>query len=213
MIKKVFIALILFCFLDNIYAEKLSGYIITNDADTIFGKIRVSRFNLYTGGYVVNDINLEPFSHMVEFKENGKHRFMIYSPGEIAGFYFLKGSVEYRFKSFTIQTNSIIRNDREITKFLHLVFQGELSIYRDLFRSSVSVGSEHFNRTMLFYDYYLFNEKQGLNKVNWKNEDLTIIDLLKLYEVDNNYIENLSTEIYFMNIQELMYDYERWKAL
>ncbi len=152
---------------------------------------------------------------MVRFKESGKNRFKTYEPKDVIGFGFLDASVNYIFESFKIESQSIIKQDKELLKFLNLIFQGELAIYRDIVRrpNNMDTGSLGLNdKTVVHYNYYLYSEKHGLNKVVWSRDYKTLKELLSLYELDRKYLEQLSPDIRFRDIKELLLDYEKWKA-
>lgn len=198
----------------NLQAKKVPGYIITNNGDTIFGEIKVSSFDLFTSGIVINGIDLEPFYFMVGFRESGKWLCKTYEPEDLMGFEFLFDKLIYRFERHKIKSKSIIKNDEERIRFLNLVFKGECSIYRDVIRRPTDLQSIIPNphaHSIVHYDYYLYNEKRGLKKVVRTKDCTTVIELLTLYEVDREYLKRLSPQIQFRDIRKVLLDYENWK--
>ena len=201
--------------LNNILANKVPGYIISNKTDTIFGEIKVSRFDLYTGGFVINGINLEPFHSMVRFKEIGQGRFRTYEPEYLIGFGFLDNTINYRFKRFKIESKSIVKTGRERFRFLSLIYLGEIAIYRDIIRRPNNMETSVINQndnTIVFYDYYLYTEKHGLKKVVWSKDYRTLIELLTYYEIDSEFIEQIAPNARFKDVREIFQEYEKWKT-
>lgn len=198
------------------YARKVSGYIITNNLDTIIGELQVTSFDLLTGGYIPKGINLEPMHHSVRFREPDKFWFQNFGHEEIQAFGFIDDSIDYYFKSFAISSKSIFPNERERKRFLTLIYVADVAVYRDIVR--LQNFQDSFNRRLTHYqvadytDYYLYTEKQGLSRVIRSKEYKNLKDLLRYYEFDADYLNELLPEVTFKDIGVVLRDYEIWKA-
>jgi hypothetical protein len=194
------------------FARTAPGYIIRNSSDTIYGEIRVSIFDLYRGGTVLLGINLEPFHSAAYFREKGENRFHSFTPKDIKEFGFFDKSIDYRFRSFVIESKSIVKSERKRLRFLNLVWQGEVALYRDIVRKDNDYMSGARNdRIVDYYDYYLLDEQHGLTRVSGTKEYKTLKDLLKYYEIDQRFIDQLSPNIRFKDVTEVLLEYEKWK--
>lgn len=194
------------------FASKVPGYIIKNSSDTICGEIRVSAFDLYRGGTVLLGINLEPFHSAVYFREKGKNSFNSFTPKDVREFGFFNKSIEYRFKSFVIESNSIVKSERKRLRFLNLIYKGEVSLYRDIVRKDNSyMDGARNDRVIDYYDYYLFDDQHGLRKVTGTKDYKNLKGLLSYYEIDQSFVEQLSPNIRFKDIQMVLIEYEKWR--
>lgn len=161
---RIIIVLVLTLNLNSVLATKVPGYIIENNSDTIFGEIKVSRFDIYTGGIIFHGIDLESFHSILYFKENNKSRFKSFTPNDIAGFGFIYKSINYRFKTFMIESKSIVKSERKKLRFLNLIYQGEIAVYKDIVRKDNFIMTGIQTKVTDYYDYYLFDDKHGLRK-------------------------------------------------
>lgn len=193
-------------------ADKVPGFIVKNSSDTIYGEIKVSNFDLYRGGTVLSGINLEPFHSAVEFRENNARRFKSFTPTDLKGFGFNIESINYRFSTFVIESKSIVKSERKRLRFLNLVLQGEIALYRDIVRKDNDyMSGARYDKIVDYHDYYLFDEKHGLKRVVATKEYKTVKDLLKYYEIDQRFIDRLSPNIRFKDATEVLLEYEKWK--
>jgi len=192
-------------------AASVPGYIVTNSSDTIRGVIKIPRFDWYTGGLTLFGINLEQFHSVLIFRDNGTGRFESFKPNEIAGFGFEYKSIHYKFKAFSIKTKSIIESERIRSRFLVLLFEGEVSVYKDIVRMGNFIADDALtDRVIDHYDYYLYDDKQGLKEAIRTAHYKTVSDLLRLYEIDQDFIEQLPSDVRFKDIVEILQGYERW---
>lgn len=198
-------------------AKKVQGYIVGNESDTIFGEILIPTYDLLTRGYSINGINLESFYLTVRFKPFKKGIRKAYTPLEISAFGFESEQIHYKFQSFSIYNKSIIKSDRERTRFLNMIYSSkllEMTIYRDVLRQSQynhSTNSTMRYQTKVNYDYYLYHEEYGLKRIEKNEEYNTLIEMLRLYKVDNKFLEQLSPSISFMDVKKVLWEYEKWK--
>ncbi len=163
MIKGLFCAILAILLSLNLaHGKVVPGYIVKNNSDTIYGEIKILRFDIYTNGVLLSGINLEQFHTSLSFREKNCDNFKLYTPEDIAGFGFLFKSTEYRFKTFTIVSNSIFKSERKRLRFLNLIYQGEVALYKDIVRIVDHGKSNSSHGFTEYYDYYLFDNKRGL---------------------------------------------------
>lgn len=221
--KRIFKLLLLgiICLLPAQYcsAKKVPGYVVSHSSDTINGEIEIPRYDILTRGYSINGINLESLYISVRFKNpNKKKRKRItYSPTDIKAFGFKYKESRYLFKSFTIENKSIIKSEREQQRFLSLILYAELSkiaIYKDVIRQAQyenSTNSTLRYQTTVKHDYYLFNEKIGLKRVEKNKAYRTLTEMLRYFEIEDEFLQQLSPTITFKQVKEVLVEYEKWK--
>lgn len=205
------IVVILILHLSSVQANKAPAYIIKNSTDTIFGEIKVSNFDIYTRGIVLCGINLEPFHSILYFREINTNHFKAFTPNDISGFGFIYKSINYRFKTFVIESKSLIRSERKRQRFLNLIFQGEIALYTDIVRNDRYSMAGFPYKVIDYYDYYLFDDKHGLKKAIRTKEYKTLIDLFSHYGIDQKFIEQLPADTRFKDVKYILKEYERWK--
>lgn len=193
-------------------ARNVAGYITTNSSDTLFGEIKISRFNIFTGGIVWNGIDLESFHSTVEFRINREWDYKSFTPNDITGFGFTDKSINYEFKTFVIKSKSLIQPEREKFRFLNLVYRGDVNVYRDIVRERNYFKSEMLDQKLIdYYSYYLFDSEHGLQESVMSGNNKSVLDLLIFYELDSNFIAQLLVNNRFKNIIEILQEYDRWK--
>ena len=195
-------------------AKKLPGYILVNSSDTIFGEIRVPAFDTYSGAIVLFGINLEPMHSICHFRENGTRRFKLLTPKDIPGFGFDYQSTSYHFKSFAIETNSVIASESIRYRFLNLIFRGELAVYRDIVRSVNFAPTGVFDDAFVdHYDYYLHTDSHGLERAVWTRQYPSLKALLQFYDLDQRFLDQLPSDLRFKDVKEILLEYEKWKNI
>lgn len=196
---------LLFCLLTyslRCEAEKVPGYIITRDADTLVGEIRVNHINLYSRG---------SFYAMVEFRVGDEKKFQTYTPDDILGFAFFHDTNKYIFKQFEIEFTSIIKSDRSRKRFLNMVYKGELSLYRDIYQNTdMQTPSNMVKHYWLTYNYYLYNDSVGIRRVEPSDSIKTVKELLIEYNVHSEFLNQLSERIRFKDIVTILEAYDAW---
>lgn len=210
-INFIFLILALNC--NSSYARKVQGYIIDNNSDTITGKVKISGFDLYARGFVLTGINLEPLYSCVKFKRNDTRGFQNYYPQDISKFGFLYDSNEYIFERFIIESKSIINSDRLNDKFLNLIHKGNIALYRNFTRANNPLRDDRLNDISIeYYDYYLYNAKNGLTKVEISKDFESLIDLLKHYDLEEEFLGTLPKNIRIGDIPDILIEYDLWKS-
>lgn len=197
-------------------AKKVSGFIITENSDTIFGTIKVSKFNLHTGGFILNGINLEPLHFEVFFRSNEAERFINFKATDIIGFGISYKSKDYEFKSFALESNTPIRNEKKRERFLQVCYNGKIALYKNLSRATnynkpINIEYKILNyQSFTYYDYFLYNEKRGLTKIEILPDIKTMKDLLYLYDFEKEFVEKVPENTKLKNIKLILIQYAIW---
>jgi len=130
-LKYILVLFLLVVIVNKVEAKKLKGFIVTEQNDTIYGSIKVNKYNPRTGAYYFFQINLESCYSQIYFKQEGKPRFKLYTPDQIKGYSFNFKDQDYYFHSFLIQSKSIVRSEQSRYAFLILIKKTrQTSIYR-----------------------------------------------------------------------------------
>ncbi len=165
-----FFVIYFLCLAQVSQARCLPGYIITNNNDTIHGKINIYSFNRNTGHYNFSGIDLEFCFLEVAFKKTNKEKYTIYKPDEIKGYGFMNKKINYTFRSFLIAKKSIIASEREQIHFLQLVDNKDgILIFKKLqyvVKDFNNIKNPEYVKKRLVpeYDYYAYSEELGLLK-------------------------------------------------
>ncbi len=144
-------------------AKKTSGYIITNDKDTIRGTIRLYTFNRRDGGFNLHNISLEMCFVEIPFRKSDQKKYTIYKPDAIKGYGFTYKGVPYEFSTFLIESKSLSLNDKKQNHFLQYVYnQNNNKVYRH--QTYVSKDAE--GNLEPKYIFYIYNAEKGITKIN-----------------------------------------------
>lgn len=210
-IRFAIIAVILISSIDSVSAKKAPGYIIRHNCDTVFGEVNIPFFDLYSGGFVFYGINLEPFQSALYFREKKNDRFTAFTPKDISGFGFTYKSVSYRFKTLLIEYKSIVKSERKRLRFLNLIYQGQLALYKEIERKESHFTTGIPNKLVEYFNYYLYDDKHGLKRVIPTKEFKTVKDILQYYDIQPNFLETLPSNARFKDLEYYLEAYYLWK--
>ena len=215
-IKYIILSLCLTLIGNYVEARKVTGFIITENSDTIYGKIKVSSFNLLTAGLVLDGINLEPLYYEVWFKSYEDKKFIDFKAKDISGFGFRYKSRNYAFRSFILESNTFFKSERKRDRFLQLCYKGKVNLYKDLSRiinhnNTINYTCKaNYHQSFVSYDYFLFNDIEGLTKVELTDDIKTIDNLLNLYDFEKEFIEIIPKKTKLRDIKGILKLYEFW---
>ena len=193
-------------FVSSCSAKKVLGYIITKDLELLYGEVKINVYNPYLGGYTFNGINLDTFHSNVSFKSENEKHFRNYEPEDINGFGFTFKSVKYNFRSFDTEPKSIFKKGRTKDRFLLLVYKGEVYLYRDIEKIITPDNYSWDNAGV----YYLYNNAFGINKVVLTKEVKSITDLLTLYSVEKDFLNDIPPKLNLNGIKYILVKYDSW---
>ncbi len=194
---------------ENCFGKNVPGFIVTNNSDTIFGTVQVSKFDQLTGRLILDGYETQSFYSRVVFKSSNQKQFLNYYPENISGFGFSDKYGNYFFKSFKIKHKSIFENGRERYEFLCLIYKGTFELYESLYFVENMYVNQRFEKYITNTDYYLYSDIKGLVKVD-NAQYKKITDLLREAGLDNRFIEVVPENIRFENIKSLLKIYDSW---
>lgn len=212
---KLVLTILLFVFpICSILAIKVDGYIVNHDQDTLWGSVKLSRFNDINGAIILNGINKEQLHFQMFFKGRNKRTFKRYTPEDIQAFGFKYNEKIHTYQSFEIVKNNMLKSMDSRFRFLRLLNNNDIKLYLDLVRMDDYSGSQ-FNGVQgygyqTYFDYYLYNNKVGLMFVSPSNDFKSLIELLKHYDFHPDFIESLPDKYVSKDIPEILLKYEQW---
>ena len=215
-IKYVILLLLLILNGNYLEARKVPGFIITENSDTIYGQIKLSKFNLQTGTWFFHGINLEPLHFEVWFRDEKSKKFRNFQAIDISGFGFNYKSQDYFFHSFTLESNTKIIKEKKRERFLQLIYNGKVKLYRNLSRAikydnfDYNLFWKYKDQTFIYYDFFLYNKSKGLTKVEISKDIKTIKQLLYIYDFDKEYVNRLPSNTKLKNIKMILINYDLW---
>ncbi|NOQ25846.1 MAG: hypothetical protein GQ564_10835 [Bacteroidales bacterium] len=215
-IKYTILLLSLILINNYVEARKIPGFIITENKDTIYGEVIVSFFNLHTVAVILDGVNLEPLHYEVWFREYEKRRFHNFQAKDISAFGFYFRYKNYLFHSFTLESNSIIEKESKRDRFLQLCYVGKVSLYKDLSRMNmhninvIIPSIVDYTNSIVYYNYFLFDDIEGLTKVEISENIKTISDLLNLYNIEKEFIDLIPKKTKLKDINIVLKKYEFW---
>lgn len=197
------------------YSKEAPGYILTKDADTIFGDIKIYSYNANTNSFSLNGINLESFYSIVFFKESETKRFKKYEPEDIYGFGFFYQSSEYIFHKFQLEFNSLFKSDEYRFRFLNLIYKGEVSLYRNMVRYPNPDKYKNIYKSNAFsenayYDYYLSSRSSELIKAEFTPDIKTMHQLLSALKIKEEFIKQVNPKAELKDLLEIIEEYDDW---
>jgi len=202
----------LFIFSPDCKATEAPGYIITENRDTISGVVQLSWFDQLTGGFILNGVEQESFYSRVIFKSEGDSHFQTYFPEALTGFGFRYESVNYFYRRFKLERNSILVSESHQYRFLNLLYQGSLELYKDItFVENLHANTIH-EKYLSFSSYYLFSPSKGIVRVEKNSEYKTVGDIFRYYGLSDKFIATIPKSANFNDVKGwlALYDYWLW---
>jgi len=210
-IRFFIISVVLILGINAVYARKVSGFIIKNNNDTIFGEVNLLFCDPHSQQFVFWGIDLEPLQAVLYFREKNTQRFTAFTPNDIAGFGFTYKSTDYKFKTLLVEYKSLVSSERKKLRFLNLIYQGHLALYKEITTKESYFSTGTSNRYIDYYDYYLYDERHGLKRIIKSNEFKTLSDVFRYYEINQNFIDIVPANARFKDIMYFLETYDMWK--
>lgn len=211
--RAVIIALILFLALVKCHARKAPGYIVTHNADTLWGEIVIPTYNINSTGFSINGIDLEWFYLQVKFKEYNTQKSKIFKPDMINAFGFNDKSIDYIFESFTLESTSLFTQTFTTQRFLNLIYKGEVCLYRNFERvQNMARHDPYYNAqtSTTYYNYYLYKDDIGILIVDQSADYYTVHDLLYHFNVNPDFIKTINKKTRLRDIKIVLEQYDQW---
>lgn len=194
------------------HADTVRGYIITLEKDTIAGSFKLPRINPATGAMMVYGYDLELLHYEVYFKPDAYEKYYIYYPEEVLEFSFTFREERFVYNSFLIPRRSMIRGERPPYKFLRLIYQGAVKVFKEkqtfLDQHSVVPGQN----SITYYDFYVFSDVAGLTMLGESKDIHNLRDLLKFHDLDPGFIQRVPLKKRFKDILSVLREYDAWLA-
>lgn len=212
-INRIFLLVILFVSLFSVKCRALEaeGYIIKENSDTVFGTIRLTKFQ--NGHVLLNGFNVESLQYQISFKEKDTRKFRTHMPGSIVGFGFTYDYEDYFFTSFIIDYKSVIPTDRQRNRFLCRVYEGKLNLYQNIITINNPSALNQHNDFSTYYEFFVQNSTKGLLKVEKTKTIQSVRDLLKQFDVDEKFISEVPLYTDWSEIRNILQQYDKWLAL
>ncbi|MCW3807785.1 hypothetical protein [Plebeiibacterium marinum] len=145
-------------------ARKFTGYIITNQNDTVNGFIKHFVFNRRTGGFVFN--GFDPEWHFIEvaFKESLTDHYDVFKPGQIKEYGFYCRNQLYIFRTKIVIKKSLVTKESHRKHFLQLISSGD---GYEVYKHQVYLDRCEWNLTCHhpFYEYYYCRNGERLTRI------------------------------------------------
>lgn len=200
---------------DYCTASSSKGYIITQNQDTIYGKISIPWRSTSIDIFNLIGFDFESFFYHISFKKDSDKSYKTYYPTTISGFGFKHRSTNYIFKSFFLNYKSIFEDKGQGYRFINLIHRGRLDLYQHMISVNYPVTSPPFadrGQVMKYYEYYIWSDSTKLLWVGPKDQYRTLIDMLVKCNVDDDYIRQISKKANFKDIRNVLADYDKWLA-
>jgi hypothetical protein len=189
-------------------ALEAEGYIIKENSDTVFGTIKLTKFQ---NGYVLlSGFNVETLQYQISFKEKDGRKFRTHLPGSIVGFGFTYEYENFTFTSFIIDYKSVIPADKQRNRFLCRIHKGKLNLYQNIITVKNPSAINSHNDFSTYYEFFVQNNSKGLLKVEKTKNIQSIRDLLKQFDVDEKFILEVPLYTDLSEIRSVLQQYDKW---
>lgn len=195
-------------------AKKVDGYIINENQDTIYGKIRLPWINTSTGAVVLFGFDFESLFRSVSFKGKAGKSYHTFRPNTIYGFGFNYKSSDYFFRSMFLNYKSLFKKEGQEYRFLNLIHHGKVDLYQNIIFIKVPVNypssPDERVRSVKIYEYYIWSEPTKLLWVGEDKQNKSIWDLLRKCCLEKEYIQTMPENANFKDIKLLLENYDKW---
>jgi len=195
--RKTLLIFIFALFASSLFAQLKnfkSGYIITNQGDTVLGQIDLR----------TDQINQEQCT----FRKNSETTHVVYKPNEIKGYYFIDDGKYYISKEIEIK-------GEKLNVFVEYLVKGMLNLYYFMYKDDTYYFSDNQNR-YIDYDgyvkYYFFEDENGKmmpisrkpDRVEKRQDESSLIEgaSYRDYVIKDNVYRG-AIKAYFPNIKEV----------
>jgi len=191
--------------------RQCAGLYSENNADTVWGTIKISSFGKISGAYNLSGIETETYYFGVSFKADDETKFTIYYPESLQGFAFQYKSTQYIFNRFTLNLKSIVTSEKQRNRFLCLMYRdNNYQLYRNVLIDPNNGLISVPDKWLRFTVYYLYSESKGIVKVEKSKKYKNLQSLLADYDFDSRFIEQLDKKIDFIDIKDVLKQYNNW---
>lgn len=191
-------------------AKKIPAFIVTQNGDTIFGKVRSAEVSLLS----FNGLGYEGYFEAVPFKALGEKRFITVLPDSIKTLHVSASQGLVIYKTFELEyRNMTTLETLKKQRLLQLLYSNS---HISLYQNQYLVNSSHFQKSSesltgrKLSDYYLYQKELGLTKVESSESIKSLKELLRMYNFEEDFITSLDSDINFKDIQTVLKLYQLW---
>jgi hypothetical protein len=172
---KLFVLLVCFSHSAELFSAKIvAGYIITNKMDTIYGSLKLSKFDLSKRTLSINSYNSDDLFIHVFFKPASGKKYQWYSPDDVQEYCFDLDHSIYHFISREVKT---ILSKKNKKYFYRQVENGAINLFES------RVIQYNMDRTthpygMTISEYYVLGADNKLIEVCKGSKSQTIFEFL-----------------------------------
>lgn len=141
---------------DYCKASSTRGYIITQDQDTLYGKIQLHWLSTSIDFFNFFGFDFESLFYCVSFKSDAEKSYRTYYPTMISGFGFKHRSTNYIFKSYNLNYKSIFEDKTKGYRFINLIHSGKIDLYQHMISINHPITSPNFadrGQVMKYYEF------------------------------------------------------------
>ncbi|HEY4788463.1 MAG TPA: hypothetical protein VIH57_20575 [Bacteroidales bacterium] len=201
--KVITVSLALTLFLSPSFSRKVDGYIITNNNDTLYGEVRISKFNIAQNTVSLSSYNLDELYDHVYFKPSPGNIFKIYSPMEIVEYGFILDNVPFRYIAKEVKT----RMGYTKRKFYLQVAYGGIDLFENT--SPIDNQDKNHNTTMSVTEFFILCPDNNFVRVSQDDKDEPVTDFLMRYlKLDKDILDKAARNKTFKDIQEIARTYD-----
>jgi hypothetical protein len=226
----VLFLMLLFGWVSEIRAVNVDGYIVTAKSDTVYGIIQLSMFDqaasgiklrgafIYfglfdqeaSGSQLNGAFDQISLSTKVYFKKKTDRSFKAYSPEDIAGFGFNYRTETFTFRQMEVPKYNMFQRESKKKLFLCLVYEGYIELYKysGLYENMTTNADQ--SKFKGYTDFYLYNHKTGLVKVEQTDKVRTVRTLLQPFNLDEKFAREIPDDINFRDIKQVLVLYDKW---
>ena len=194
-------------------AINVSGYIVNEAHDTIFGLIKLRNIDNLTGALLINGYDLSVLHYQISFKKEGDKKFQILTTDMVVAFGFQLNDSEFLYKRFLLENRNIFSYKDKQMRFLKLIYHGAIDLYENRINlddpSARSINGEY----VTYYEYYIFNNTKDILRVDYSEEYPGMRDILRQLEVEEKFLHQIPLNTRLNDIESILKDYDEWLNL
>ena len=197
--RLVIISLVFTSFVSPAHAKKVDGYIITNNNDTIYGAIRLSKFNLLQNTISISSYNMDELYDHLYFRSSTDKKFNELSPMDILEYGFILDRTQYRYISKEVKA----KLGTSKRKFYLQLANGDINLFESRTPLNNQDQSLNHNR-MIITEFYILGEDKNLIRVSQNDKDERVSDfLMKNLKLDKETLDKAAKDKTFKDIVEI----------
>ncbi|MFT3740564.1 MAG: hypothetical protein QM786_17585 [Breznakibacter sp.] len=194
----------------NCQINKVPGYVVTLQGDTIKGRIRLPKVDQLTYSLYLKGHDMDSFFEKVFFREKDKRKCETYFPGSIKQFGFTFRTDDYCYASFPITYHSLVKSEKTVDRFMKQLHKGKINLY--MVKHRVRVPKQVVDYHLVCYRTELFLQNNALGPVRLALDDdhSDFKHLLLGFGMEEEFAVTLPGQINVEDIPRILQDYDDW---